>query len=108
MNLWNKTKDRATNPITIASLKKWAKDADIDKYNQIMSKYPNYYISVDDLNDTFLLSKIVQKTLQSTLVLCKKNGICCVTIIYGGNKKSQHLTSSMKYESILITVMNNS
>ena len=34
-HLWNKTKDKAKNPITMGSLKKWAKDENFNIYSDI-------------------------------------------------------------------------
>jgi phage/plasmid-associated DNA primase len=69
-HLWNKTKDKFDNPITIGSLIKWAKDCNLELYNSLFSK--SYYISLEDLQDVFKVADIITKTLNTTLIFCQE------------------------------------
>lgn len=53
-------------------LKKYARENDLDKYNQIMNKFTNYFISLENLRDTFKLAEIITPRLRHTLILCKE------------------------------------
>jgi len=72
-HLWNKTKDKFDNPITIGSLIKWAKDCNIELYNSLFTKPSfEYYISIEDLQDVFKVADIITKTLNTTLIFCQE------------------------------------
>jgi hypothetical protein len=72
-HLWNKTKDKFDNPITIGSLIKWAKDCNLELYNSLFTKPSfEYYISIEDLQDIFKVADIITKTLNTTLIFCQE------------------------------------
>jgi hypothetical protein len=72
-HLWNKTKDKFDNPITIGSLIKWAKDCNLELYNSLFTKPSfEYYISLEDLQDVFKVADIITKTLNTTLIFCQE------------------------------------
>jgi len=72
-HLWNKSKDKFDNPITIGSLIKWAKDCNLELYNSLFCpKKDNYYISLEDLQDIYNIGDIITKTLNTTLIFCQE------------------------------------
>jgi phage/plasmid-associated DNA primase len=73
-HLWNKTKDKYENPITIGSLIKWAKDSNIDLYNSLFKKSMtfDYYISIEDLQDIYNVGDIITKTIKNHLKYCNE------------------------------------
>ena len=85
MKLWNKTKDRSKNPITIRSIRKWAKECNQEIYDSLFSKKkqviesfddlpkPEYFIDLNDLDDSFKVAEIISKTLREKLILCNED-----------------------------------
>lgn len=67
--LWDKVKDV---PMNIYGLQNIAKKVNPTGYKEWMKKWDFYYISTDELNDTFKIAEIISKTLKERLVLCNE------------------------------------
>jgi phage/plasmid-associated DNA primase len=65
--LWDSVKDA---PMNIYGLQNIAKKVNPIGYKEWLLKWNIYYISIDDLNDTFKIAEIISKTLKQGLVLC--------------------------------------
>ena len=67
--LWDRVKDA---PMNIYGLQNIAKKVNPQGYKDWLMKYNYYYISVEDLTDTFKTAEIISKTLKEGLVLCNE------------------------------------
>ena len=67
--LWDKIKDA---PMNIYGLQNIAKKVNPNEYKEWLQKWDIYYISLDDLSDTFTTAEIISKTLKDRLILCKE------------------------------------
>jgi phage/plasmid-associated DNA primase len=66
---WDRLKDA---PMSIYGLQSIAKKINPTGYKEWLQKYNIYYISLEDLNDSFRTAEIITSTLKNRLVLCKE------------------------------------
>lgn len=70
--LWADIKNK-TKHISIHTLQNLAKQENSEEYKKWLVKWDYYYISIDDIEDSYKTAVIVSKTLSETLKLCKEN-----------------------------------
>ena len=70
--LWTDIKNK-TKHISIHTLQNLAKQENNEDYKKWLVKWDYYYISIDDIEDSYKTAVIVSKTLSETLKLCKEN-----------------------------------